>query len=74
MKRDCGNGDFSNWTEAVSFTTASCYAYDRCKICFKLLDTWGDSWAGAGIEVIDLKDGRSLGTVTRPGSENDSAI
>ena len=74
LKRDCGNGDFSNWSNTASFTTVSCFASDQCRICFELSDTYGDSWDGANIEVIDIDEGRSLGTVTRTNSDNSIVV
>ena len=61
VQADCGGGDLSDWTNAVSFTT-ECLAQDRCDITFELTDSYGDGWNGAAIQVVDATSNEVLGT------------
>ena len=60
VQADCGGGDLSDWTDAVGFTT-DCLAQDKCELTFELTDSWGDSWNGAAIRVVDASTGEVLG-------------
>ncbi|MBR4647480.1 MAG: fibronectin type III domain-containing protein [Bacteroidales bacterium] len=61
VQADCGDGDLSDWTDAVGFTT-DCLAQDRCDITFELTDSYGDGWNGAAIQVVDEASNEVLGT------------
>ena len=56
----CGEGNMSEWTTPVSFTTDMCLAEDQCEITFELTDSFGDGWNGAYIDVVDVETGASL--------------
>ena len=60
VQADCGDGDLSDWTDPVGFTT-DCLAQDKCELTFELTDSWGDSWNGAAIRVVDASTGEILG-------------
>ena len=62
VQANCGGGDLSDWTDAVGFTT-ECLAQDRCELTFVLTDSWGDSWNGAAINVVDAETGEILGSL-----------
>ena len=62
VQANCGGGDLSDWTDAVGFTT-DCLAQDRCELTFVLTDSWGDSWNGAAINVVDAATGEILGSL-----------
>lgn len=59
VQADCGNSQ-SDWTNAVSFTTDLCLAEDMCDLTFVLTDSYGDSWNGAYIEVVDVLTGITI--------------
>ena len=56
VQADC-EGAVSGWTAPVSFTTDLCMAENRCLLTFELTDSYGDSWNGAAIRVIDVETG-----------------
>ena len=51
---------FSDWTDAVSFTTE--LSGDMCQIRLELTDATGDGWNGNAIKVVDVLTGTELGT------------
>lgn len=56
--------DMSDWTSPVSFTTDLCLEEDQCLITFELTDSYGDSWNGNAIKVVDVETGYVLGQFT----------
>lgn len=56
--------DMSDWTNPVSFTTDLCLEEDQCLITFELTDSYGDSWNGNAIKVVDVETGKVLGQFT----------
>lgn len=56
--------DMSDWTNPVSFTTDLCLEEDQCLITFELTDSYGDSWNGNAIKVVDVETGNVLGQFT----------
>ena len=56
--------DMSDWTSPVSFTTDLCLEEDQCLITFELTDSYGDSWNGNAIKVVDVETGKVLGQFT----------
>ncbi len=56
--------DMSDWTNPVSFTTDLCLEEDQCLITFELTDSYGDSWNGNAIKVVDVETGYVLGQFT----------
>ena len=56
--------DMSDWTSPVSFTTDLCLEEDQCLITFELTDSYGDSWNGNAIKVVDVETGNVLGQFT----------
>ena len=49
VQSDCGS-EVSDWREGT-FTTSACEAADQCNYLFDLLDSYGDGWNGASLEV-----------------------
>ena len=54
VQANCGADGLSNWTNAVSFMTDLCMPEDMCQISLALVDSYGDGWNGAAIEVYDF--------------------
>ena len=61
VQADCGSGNLSDWTSAVSFSTDLCMPEDQCILTFELTDSYGDSWNGNAILVTDVLTGKVLG-------------
>jgi hypothetical protein len=61
---DCGGDDGSSSSVSVSFSTSLCDVADQCGYTFNLVDSWGDGWNGASIEV--QQNGISVATMTIP--------
>ena len=56
--------DVSDWTKAYTFATDICAPEDMCSITFKLTDSYGDTWNGNAIMVVDVQTGIVIGTVS----------
>ena len=54
------DGEVSDWTSPVSFTTD--LSDDMCQIQLVLTDSYGDGWNGASIKIIDALSGIVIGT------------
>lgn len=54
VQANCGADGLSNWTNAVSFMTDLCMPEDMCQISLALVDSYGDGWNGASIDVYDF--------------------
>ena len=63
VQANCGGGDLSDWTTPKSFTTDLCLSEDMCEITFELTDSYGDSWNGNAIKVVDALTGTVIGQV-----------
>lgn len=50
VKADCGMGDESLYTTA-SFNTPLCDVTSQCNYNFNLVDTYGDGWNGASLDI-----------------------
>ena len=69
MRTNCGNGNYSDWTNVINFATDFCERENMCNISFDLTNSIGYLWLGNAIEVVDAQTGFLLGTVT-----NDSQV
>jgi hypothetical protein len=69
VQADCGGGDNSLYT-ATSFGTTLCASSDQCAYIFNLVDSYGDGWNNATLEV--LQNGIHVTTMGM-GSGNSSA-
>ena len=72
VQGNCGNNDFSDWTDAVSITTPDCIGGHT--INYTLNDSYGDGWTGSTISAILVVDGcGNTETLTLPsGTSTDS--
>ena len=64
------NGSSSEWSDAIDFETTFdfvtdlCSPEDQCQLTFVLTDSYGDSWNGNAILVMDAETGGILATMT----------
>ncbi|MBI9035385.1 MAG: T9SS type A sorting domain-containing protein [Bacteroidales bacterium] len=58
----CGEGDYSEWSDAFSFKTMMCAPELQCAYEFDVQDGIGMGWAGAYISVV--ADGSEIAQVT----------
>ncbi len=58
----CGDGTYSLWVGPYVFNTTSCVS--GCNYIFTMKDSFGDSWGGATMNVI--QDGVTLAVLTGP--------
>ncbi|MBR5984718.1 MAG: choice-of-anchor J domain-containing protein, partial [Bacteroidales bacterium] len=68
VRANCGS-DYSNWTNAISFTTTMCAVEDMCNISYELHDSFGDGWASdygdnSAINVVDVATSEVIATWT----------
>ena len=52
------------YLDDFSFTPAFCPPEDRCELTFTLTDSYGDTWNGNAIRVVDVETGTILATMT----------
>ncbi|MFN2262615.1 MAG: fibronectin type III domain-containing protein, partial [Psychroflexus sp.] len=52
VRSDCGNGELSELSLPVSFFTDTCIAENTCDYEITLLDSFGDGWNGATMQII----------------------
>ena len=64
VQANCGGGDTSEWSNPVSFTTDLCDTTNMCAITLALHDSYGDSWNGGTLAVVDSLTGATIGTYT----------
>ena len=63
VQAKCNASDISEWTNPVSFTTDMCMPENQCDLTFVLTDSWGDSWNGNAIQVVDVATGMVIATM-----------
>jgi hypothetical protein len=51
VRANCGGGDYSDWSNVISFTTWSCE--QPTVVEYDLADSYGDGWNGNAIQVFD---------------------
>ena len=73
VQANCGGGDLSDWTTPVTFTTDACLPAEKCNIYFELTDSYGDTWNGAAIQVVNTATNAVLGTFTNVTNDHSSA-
>ena len=61
VRSDCGNGELSELSLPVSFFTETCIAANTCVYEITLLDSFGDGWNGASMQII--QDGNVTATI-----------
>lgn len=61
VQADCGEGDYSDWTDVYTFYKPCAIS---CDLVLDLEDSYGDGWNGAGIQVY--QDNVLMGTYTVP--------
>lgn len=54
VQADCGNGDLSEWI-STNFMTSHCSIENQCLVSYELMDSYGDGWNGATIEIVDAE-------------------
>ena len=64
VQTDCGTNGTSDWTASTLFVTPFCDAGDMCQIKFDLTDSYGDTWNGNYLQIVDVATNIVLGTVT----------
>lgn len=47
----CGANQYSEWSDAITFTTEGCEEADKCTFTLNMTDSYGDSWNGNYILV-----------------------
>ena len=60
------DGDLSDFTSAVNFTTDLCAPENMCEITYELADSYGDGWNGNTLSVVDVATTAVLATWTIP--------
>lgn len=67
VRSNCGDGTFSIWYGPGTFTTypsnSLCPVANQCDYIFNLIDTFGDSWNGNSMNVV--QDGNVVATLTQ---------
>ena len=64
IKTECGEDDYSAYTDPVSFVTQFCSEQEQCLITYELTDSYGDGWGGNAIQVVDEETGLVIDTWT----------
>lgn len=49
VRANCGEGDQSEWSQAVSFTTPECYS--PCVYTLEMRDSYDDGWQSAAVQL-----------------------
>ena len=70
VKADCGGGTLSSWSGPESFTTLPNSGSSQCDHTFTMLDTWGDGWNGATVDV-NVNGATVLSGVSCSGASSD---
>ena len=58
------NDMFCLYLDDFNFSPAYCPPEDRCELTFELTDSYGDTWNGNAINVVDVETGAVLATMT----------
>ena len=66
------DGDLSDFTSAVNFTTDLCAPENMCEITYELADSYGDGWNGNTLSVVDVATTAVLATWTIPSGSSAS--
>ena len=74
MRTNCGDGNYSDWTNVINFATDFCERENMCNISFDLTSSLGYLWLGNAIEVVDAQTGFLLGTVTNDSQVSDDIV
>ena len=74
MRTNCGDGNYSDWTNVINFATDFCERENMCNISFDLTNSSGYLWLGNAIEVVDAQTGFLLGTVTNDSQVSDDIV
>ena len=61
VQSDCGAGEVSAWTN-TAFVTQSCDIANQCSYSFHMMDSYGDGWNGAVLNVS--QDGVTVAALT----------
>lgn len=64
VQANCGGNDVSEWTNPVSFNTDLCMPENQCELTFVLTDSYGDTWNGNAINVVDVLTGSVIASMT----------
>lgn len=67
IRTNCGSGSYSNWTsltKPVTFSTDICLPENRKEITYELVDSYGDGWNGAAVNVVHVNTGIVVATLT----------
>ena len=72
VQANCGSST-SEWAGPVSFTTDLCLPEDMCTLTFELTDSYGDTWNGNAIQVVDALTGAVIGEVTNTTNDHANA-
>ncbi|MBR5982462.1 MAG: choice-of-anchor J domain-containing protein [Bacteroidales bacterium] len=59
----CGGEDYSA-SSIVEFSTLTCLPYETCDISYTLTDSYGDTWNGNAIQIVDVGTDKVLTTLT----------
>ena len=51
VRANCGGGDYSDWSNVISFTTWACE--NATAVEYNLADSYGDGWNGNAIQIFD---------------------
>ena len=74
LRANCGDDDYSNWTNNVSFTTLECE--DACAISYVLTanpyqSSYSYGWYNSGIKVFDADTDEQIDFWTVPGGQSE---
>lgn len=58
------DGSESHFSRPVNFTTDCCSRDAQCAISYELIDSYGNGWSGAAINIVDVASGIVLDTWT----------
>ncbi len=62
VRANC-SGNFSEWSNAVSFATEVCEEADKKSIRYELRDQYTDGWNGASLKVVHKATGAEIATL-----------
>ncbi|HBS87520.1 MAG: hypothetical protein A2W91_00360 [Bacteroidetes bacterium GWF2_38_335] len=53
IKANCGSGNYSFWSDPLTFFTDNCLPAEQCNYEFAIIDSYGDGWNGCSINVYE---------------------